>query len=468
MSYEYLMIVHPIRRNTNKTPIPTCPYKFPDGQGDIAKFLEGERNSEGWAKEHGHIYRIWSGRTPEIVLTRPEDIKQVFRDSNTHLKASNNNAGWLMGEVLGSCLGLVSGEEWQDIRLATAASFTHGEVVDRLEQVERLTMDHFAQLHCHGKLSDNVINPVQDLRMLPFWIVADHIYGPLDSHARLELEALIPLRESLFARVIQGGATRFAWSRILPTKTNSDLREFKQRWHEWNDAVAHKAQNSQPEAPIVTMFRAVRQGKISPESLYQTLDEMLFANLDVTMGAISWNLMFLAANPDTQDQIRDEITAARAAKDGKLWKEYLRSPSTLLAYSILESARLKPLAAFTVPQAAPIAHEIAGYCIPPRTNYIIDTYAINQRNAFWGEDTETYRPQRFLHHSKSDIRYQYWRFGFGPRQCLGKHLAEMMIRCLLVHLLENYKLSMRKDSRWEKNPDTWIMHPMTELRCERL
>jgi len=373
-----------------------------------------------------------------------------------------------MGELLGSCLGLVSGEEWQNLRSATAASFTKSEVVGRIAQIERLTTEHFANLHCRGRLNNNIINPVEDLRMLPFWVVASHIYGPLDLHLRMELEALIPLRESLFSRVIQGGVTRFSWSRLLPTKTNSDLKEFRRRWRKWNDAVASKAQGSRPEAPIVGMFLAVREGQVSSEGLYQTLDEMLFANLDVTMGAISWNLMFLAANPDTQEQIRDEIRGIRAAEDVKLWNEYLANPSTLLASSILESARLKPLAAFTVPQAATIEHELDGYRIPPRTNYIIDAYAINQRNEYWGEDTKIYRPQRFLRHSGSDIRYQYWRFGFGPRQCLGKHLAEMMIRCLLVHLLENYKLSMQKDSRWEKNPATWIMHPDTKLRCERL
>jgi cytochrome P450 len=121
-----------------------------------------------------------------------------------------------------------------------------------------------------------------------------------------------------------------------------------------------------------------------------------------------------------------------------------------------------------VPQAALTAHNINGFHIPPRTNYMIDTYAINQRNKFWGDNAAVYRPQRFLEHQGREIRYHYWRFGFGPRQCLGKYLAEMMMRVLLVHLVENYRLSLRHDSSWDKNPDTWIMHPATELGCERL
>jgi cytochrome P450 len=319
--------VYPIYRIHDGKSLPTCPYRFPDGQGDVPKFLDGERNSEEWGKEHGRVYRVWSGTVPEIVLTKPEDVKQVFRDSNTHLKASNSGAGWLMGELLGRCLGLVSGDEWQAIRSATAASFTKYEVVERVAQMERLTEDHFEALHQRGRLNQGVIDPIEDLRMLPFWIVADQLYGALDPVTKKELEDLIPLREALFARVIQGGATRFSWSKFLPTKINKDLKNFRRRWHKLNDTLVHRAKDSPlPQAPIVEMYRTVQEGRISPESLYQTLDEMLFANLDVTTGAISWNLMFLAANSGTQDGIRDEIKQARTSGKTKLGNNTSQAP----------------------------------------------------------------------------------------------------------------------------------------------
>ncbi|RKK65776.1 hypothetical protein BFJ69_g15989 [Fusarium oxysporum] len=60
-----------------------------NGQGDAAKFLHGKENSVKWESEYGPIYRIWSGPNPEGVLTRPEDIQQVFKDSDKHIKAVN-------------------------------------------------------------------------------------------------------------------------------------------------------------------------------------------------------------------------------------------------------------------------------------------------------------------------------------------------------------------------------------------
>lgn len=46
--------------------MPTSPYQWPNGQGDVAKFLEGEENSNEWAKSYGRTYRIWSGMKPEV------------------------------------------------------------------------------------------------------------------------------------------------------------------------------------------------------------------------------------------------------------------------------------------------------------------------------------------------------------------------------------------------------------------
>lgn len=131
------------------------------------------------------------------------------------------------------------------------------------------------------------------------------------------------------------------------------------------------------------LYQAVESGTMDIEQLLQTLDEMLFANLYVTMGGLSRNLLL---HP-------------------RCWQ--LRS---------LESARLKPSAAFSVPQSVPTARRVGEFLVPPRTNFIVDTRAVNIHNLFWGDDGETYRPATFLGQKASEMWYQYWRFGFGPRR----------------------------------------------------
>lgn len=417
-------------------------------------------------------------------MTRPEDVKAAFRDSDQHCKGVNNDAGWLMGELLGSCLGLISGADWRQVRAATDEAFTRRAAVARIDRMVAMTRAHFADLlggGPPGRQSQERLDPVADQRHLPFWMLADHLYGDLTPALRSQLAALIPLREALFRRVIQGGTTRFAWSRFLPMRTNRQLRAFQAGWKAFNDAACARCRLAgENTAPVVRMYDACcasssssSSGSVRSEHVLQTLDEVLFANLDVMIGGISWNLLFLAAHGDVQTQLREEIAQAMGPSSegggqcSSARAVYLSKNDTLLAASIREAARLRPAAAFSIPQAAPTDRVVGGYLVPAGTNFVVDTHAMNIRNPFWGRDSEAYRPARFLCRKAPELRYQYWRFGFGPRQCLGKYIADLIIGVLVAHLVENYQLSLDSASTWDKDRESWIAQTSTTIRCKR-
>lgn len=46
--------------------IPGCDYVFPNGQGNVAKFYNGEKTSKEWRSQYGPVYRIWNGTRPEM------------------------------------------------------------------------------------------------------------------------------------------------------------------------------------------------------------------------------------------------------------------------------------------------------------------------------------------------------------------------------------------------------------------
>lgn len=377
-----------------------------------------------------------------------------------------------MGELLGQCVGLLSQKDWQTLQAVVGKPFVRNSAICYIAHIEKRTQEHFENLGVYSQLSQGLIDPVNDLKLLPFRIVADIIYGELPPGLQTILEALIPTRESLFKIIIRGGLSRFRISRILPTKTNKELSIFKQAWASFNERAYKQAVESGSGAPIVHMYEEITKGNITREQLYQTLDEMLFANLDVTIGGLSWNLLFLGKYQEHQHDLRSEIAIQRTATtqgSGDTWRNYLSSQSTLLAAAVLESARLKPVAAFSIPQAAPTSRTLGGFVVPSGTNLIVDTYALNVRNPYWGADRGEYRPARFLEKRNTDTRYHYWRFGFGPRTCMGKHVTDLIIRAVLVHLVQNYRLSLADDSKaWDRDPEVWITHPTICVRCERI
>ncbi|KAI0107204.1 putative cytochrome P450 monooxygenase [Nemania sp. FL0031] len=462
--HEYLIRRFPIYHTAERQrEIPTCPYQFPNGQGDLGKFLQGMENSEKWTAKNGSIYRIWSGSRPEVVLTRPEHLQCVFKDSDRHFKAANNNSGYLMGQILGRCVGLISGREWKTVRQGVEAPFLRKNAAKYVPLVEKHIRDHFDHLWIESEFQQGLLDPAEDLRWLPFWVVAEIFYGELSPEMRSELRELAPLREELFKDVIRGGISRFSFSRYLPTKTNRALHRFQSQWRTFNDRAYHSAVVSGTNAPIVHMYDLVQNGAMTVEQVLQTIDESLYANLDVTTGGISWNLVFLAANPVYQDRLRSEYEARGNSDE---FKQYVLDSSTLLAACITESSRLKPLAAFSVPQAAPTARVVDGFLIPAGTDFIVDSLRLNIHNDFWGPEPTQYKPERFLAAGRVELRYHLWRFGFGPRQCMGKYIADIMIRALLIHLVNNYDLALLDPSaHWPRNSEMWINHPDMKIAC---
>ncbi|CAG8976232.1 hypothetical protein HYALB_00011997 [Hymenoscyphus albidus] len=463
-------------------------YQLAHTSGPMAREIQGSSFRELKIVQNGEV-------NMEGVISRPEDIKIVFWDSSRHKKAVANDSGFLMLQLLGDCLGLISKQEWSGLQKVVEPSFRASTSNSYLPFNRQSTKQFLETLlpQGHDKPSQYALNPLEDLKMLPFRIVTNIIYRKLDKEIS-RLESLIPLRESLWNHMIAGGVIRYRWSRYLPLETNKKLRAWKEQWESFNNHAASKARylyeksNGETQKPtILDLYSAIEKRQISFPQALQTIDEMLFANLDVTMGGISWNLVFLAENGAAQDKLKAEIDSLQNVHRGTFrsvpedWipDAYNISSKTFLHACILESARLRPLAAFSVPQSAPTSRIVVrgegscGYLIPPNTNFVIDSHALNIHNHYWGssrEERETYCPERFLQQKGTELRYNYWRFGFGPRQCLGKHVADLIIKQALIQLLSNYKILRQiLGSKLEVNLDSgsWITHPDVLLRLEK-
>ncbi|KAJ4362942.1 hypothetical protein N0V83_010059 [Neocucurbitaria cava] len=215
--------------------------------------------------------------TKNSILTTPNDIETVFRDSHTHLKANSNDSGHYMYQLLGVCLGLISGQEWRLLRKATEAPFTRTATTSYVDGVLNHANQHIPSL-CASKPEKWHLRPQADLRVYPFLALADILYGTLSPNLKARLLTIIPGRDSVFAHMMMGGVTRYAWAKYLPLQANREMRSFKQAWARWNDdahsgALVKATEKRQRPVPIIAMYAAVSNGSISREALLQTLDE---------------------------------------------------------------------------------------------------------------------------------------------------------------------------------------------------
>lgn len=95
----------------------------------------------------------------------------------------------------------------------------------------------------------------------------------------------------------------------------------------------------------------------------------------------------------------------------------------------MESMRLSPPTFFSLPEQSG-QHKVlpGGGVLPAGTPVIIDAWTLNRRSEVWGTDSLEFDPTRFRDLKASDYRYSLWRFGMGPRKCVGQFFADKIIK----------------------------------------
>ena len=74
----------------------------------------------------------------------------------------------------------------------------------------------------------------------------------------------------------------------------------------------------------------------------------------------------------------------------------------------------------------------------------VDPYSINYDETYW-PNPEEFRPERFAagqHH----VPYSLFRFGLGPRKCMGYRLAHSIIEMIVIKLLQRFHLELADPS----------------------
>lgn len=101
-----------------------------------------------------------------------------------------------------------------------------------------------------------------------------------------------------------------------------------------------------------------------------------------------------------------------------------------------------------------------GSFVPPGCGVGINPYVVNRNKQIWGDDADTYRPERWLQHDEEDEeayreRMRLWNatdltFGGGSRICIGRNFATLEIYKIVPTLIKNYEIEIADPTaEWE-------------------
>jgi len=292
-----------------------------------------------------------------------------------------------------------------------------------------------------------LIVPVEKfISAFPLKMVARRVFGEImDDKFYSELYEMSQVHDRIVDRIFF-----FKLQKYLPTKDNQDTKAFSKDWANLLIRVSEECEKRGISTPVYEFYRSMKAGNVSFKEFAHTLDEILFGNITITTSAITWAACHIAQNPDIQARLIQEIKDALndeslGATPAERRDSYVRRNNSLLHYCYLESARLDPIVSFALPDVTHDAKVIHGYYIPPKTPVVIDTYNLNRTSPIWGNDGHSFRPDRFDGLPATQYRYAFWRFGIGPRKCVGMNFGDKIVKVIIATIVENYQLQLENN-----------------------
>jgi len=171
---------------------------------------------------------------------------------------------------------------------------------------------------------------------------------------------------------------------------------------------------------------------------------MIFAGSETTaisLSSIFYNLMQHPAVYEKLMQELDEATNNGSIEDREN-KKVSWAESQKLKYLdavIQESFRLHPAAGLILERVVPPqGMDILGHWIKGGTIVGCNAWVLHRRAEIFGEDVDTFRPERWLEASPSQLsqmKATMFQFGAGARTCIGKNVSSASARFHFRHPL---------------------------------
>ncbi|KAJ8344482.1 hypothetical protein SKAU_G00318110 [Synaphobranchus kaupii] len=398
----------------------------------------------------GPIYREKIGYYESVNIIMPEDAAILFKAEGRYPKRMMIEAWISYRDYRNRKYGVLlkDGEDWKSNRVVlnkqVIAPEVQGNFVPLLDEVGQ---DFMARIQGKIEKSGNnkwTIDLTNELFKFALESVSYVLYGErlgvLQDHIKPEAQHFIDCISLMFKSTApmlyippwllrRLGARAWkdhveAWDGIFSHADRCIQNIFKQTQEESGGGGRYPG----------VLATLILQGKLPLEDIKASVTELMAGGVDTTSITLLWTLYELAKQPELQEELRAEIAAARASSQGDMVEMLKMVP--LVKGALKETLRLHPVA---VNLQRYITEDIViqNYHIPSGTLVQLGLYAMGRDHRIF-QHAEQYLPSRWLQGYP-----RYFRslgFGFGPRQCLGRRIAETEMQLFLVHMLEKFKI----------------------------
>jgi len=406
--------------------------RFP---GDLILRLTRERLDllRTSAREHGDISQLQLGKQRMVLLTHPDDIRDVLitRQKNFRKGQALERAKVLVGEGLLTAEGehhlrqrrLVQpafhrtriaayAEAMSGAAIARQAAWRDGLLLDAHHAMMEITLDIVAatlfgadvgnETSAIGKAMDDVFNAF------------DIGFGPLTP--------LLDLLPTAKKRQFQAGKARLdaTIARIIADRRASGENT--------GDLLSMLLHATDDEGDGLGM---------SDQQLRDEAITLFIAGHETTANALTWTWLLLARNPEAERTLHEEVDRVLGDRLPTM-DDLPQLPFTRAV--VAESMRLYP-PAYIIGRRSTEPLTLGGYEFAARTLFLSPQYIVH-RDPRWWPDPERFLPERWLDAAATAARPKmaYFPFGAGTRICVGEQFAWMEAMIVLATLARRWRV----------------------------
>ncbi|XP_076344521.1 cytochrome P450 315a1, mitochondrial-like isoform X3 [Tachypleus tridentatus] len=334
-------------------------------------------------KELGSIYREKLGVVEAVFVADSKLIQQIYQNEGRYPMHMVPEPWTLYNEITGIERGLffMDGPQWSKLRKSLNKEFRQQTVLGRA-----------------GMFNDIISDLLERWRIM--------------RDRNMELE---DLEKELYS-----------WSIDSRSYVKDNIKE-----------LSSKYEMGQPIEGVLS--RLLFLDKLDEEEVVRIVADLLVAAADTTSHATQWALYMLAKHFKFQERLVEELN--EVVPSGEVVGEHHIQHLNLLKAAIKETLRLYPVAPFLTRTLSQDA-VLNGYKIPAGKLILMSLYTTG-RDAKYFPNPNQFLPDRWLRNR--DIHdvintFASLPFGYGPRSCIGRRVAEIQMELFLARTVQAFHL----------------------------
>ncbi|KAJ5414635.1 hypothetical protein N7509_001262 [Penicillium cosmopolitanum] len=240
------------------------------------------------------------------------------------------------------------------------------------------------------------------------------------------------------------------------------LMENRERQIEYSNLTVRKRLRSTlHRGPVDFMdsmlrYRGDKEKELTDKEMEANANILIIAGSETTATLLSGVTYWLLRTPDALRKVSDEVRSSITSDSDITFQTTSQLPYMLACLN--EALRIYPpapggLERITIP---PDSINISGYKIPPGTKVSVHQSAA-YRSPLNFHRPEEFLPERWLPLAKEDASSPFYNdnrdvlqpFSIGPRNCIGRNLANAEMRMILARMLWNFDIELCTESKGE-------------------